>query len=145
MDKAGLRALTVEKMAKGLQSREGNEMAGMEGRTQLLVRLAEALDTSSEYFGQSGRPGNLLGTVIFIDILLDVRQLTNASRRLPVGSPINTGIVDAYCSITDPLERAHVRLSTHLATLSHSHQWHLPWRRLALLCHATAERIVWRP
>lgn len=62
VDKAGLRALTVEKMAKGLQSREGSEMAGLEGRTQLLVRLAEALDASSEFFGQGGRPGNLLGT-----------------------------------------------------------------------------------
>lgn len=48
-------------MAKGLQSREGNEMAGLEGRTQLLVRLADALDSGSEFFGQNGRPGNLLG------------------------------------------------------------------------------------
>lgn len=48
-------------MAKGLQSREGNEMAGLEGRTQLLIRLADALDNGSEFFGPNGRPGNLLG------------------------------------------------------------------------------------
>lgn len=48
-------------MTKGLQSKEGSEMAGLEGRTQLLVRLATALDESKEFFGDDGRPGNLLG------------------------------------------------------------------------------------
>lgn len=48
-------------MAKGLQSKEGNEMAGLEGRTQLLVKLADALDANKEFFGHDGRPGNMLG------------------------------------------------------------------------------------
>lgn len=48
-------------MAKGLQSRPGNEIAGLEGRTELLVRLAGALDEKKEFFGESGRPGNMLG------------------------------------------------------------------------------------
>lgn len=48
-------------MAKGLQSRAGNELTGLEGRTQLLVRLAEALDSNKEFFGHDGRPGNMLG------------------------------------------------------------------------------------
>lgn len=61
VDKEGLRSLTVDKMAKGLQSREGNEMAGLEGRTQLLVRLADAMEASNDFFGQDGRPGNMLG------------------------------------------------------------------------------------
>lgn len=61
VDKEGLRKLTVEVMAKGLQSKEGNEMAGLEGRTQLLVRLADALDANKEFFGHDGRPGNMLG------------------------------------------------------------------------------------
>ena len=61
VDKQGLRALTVEKVAAGLQSQPGNEMAGLEGRTELLIRLANALDEKKEYFGEDGRPGNMVG------------------------------------------------------------------------------------
>ncbi|KAF6824457.1 Uracil catabolism protein 4 [Colletotrichum musicola] len=60
VDKEGLRGLTVEKMAAGLQSMQGNQMAGIEGRTQLLFRLANALAEKSEYFGENGRPGNMI-------------------------------------------------------------------------------------
>lgn len=60
MDTQGLRQLTVELMAKGLQSKEGNEMAGLEGRTNLLIRLGDALDGNKEIFG-IGRPGHMLG------------------------------------------------------------------------------------
>lgn len=35
-------------------------MAGLEGRTQLLIRLADALDANKEFFGD-GRPGHMLG------------------------------------------------------------------------------------
>lgn len=61
VDKDGLRNLTVEQMAKGLQSKPGNEMAGLQGRTELLIRLADALDSNKEFFGENGRPGNMLG------------------------------------------------------------------------------------
>jgi hypothetical protein len=61
VDKIGLRGLTTEKLAAGLQSTAGNEIAGIEGRTQLLVRLAEALEEKTEYFGSDGRPGNMIG------------------------------------------------------------------------------------
>lgn len=67
VDKEGLQTLTVEKMAKGLQSREGNEMAGLEGRTQLLIRLAGALELNKEFFGNDGRPGNMLGESMTIN------------------------------------------------------------------------------
>lgn len=36
-------------------------MAGMEGRANLLLRLSEALDEKREFFGENGRPGNMLG------------------------------------------------------------------------------------
>lgn len=36
-------------------------MAGVEGRAQLLIRLADALEQSKEFFGEEGRPGNMLG------------------------------------------------------------------------------------
>ncbi|KAH6692466.1 hypothetical protein F5X68DRAFT_267456 [Plectosphaerella plurivora] len=59
VDKDALRNLTTEQLAAGLQSKPGNEMAGIEGRTQLLVRLADALHEKTEFFGD-GRPGNMV-------------------------------------------------------------------------------------
>ncbi|EXV00144.1 DUF1688 domain protein [Metarhizium robertsii] len=61
VDKDGLKALTVEKLEAGLQSRPGAELAGLEGRTELLIRLAGALSDKAEYFGADGRPGNMIG------------------------------------------------------------------------------------
>jgi hypothetical protein len=61
VDKDGLKTLTVEKLAAGLQSKPGNEMAGLDGRTELLIRLADALREKSEFFGDDGRPGNMIG------------------------------------------------------------------------------------
>ncbi|KAI1103463.1 DUF1688-domain-containing protein [Jackrogersella minutella] len=60
VDKNGLRDLTVEQLAKGMQSRPGNEIAGLEGRAQLLIRLGNALSDKTELFGDDGRPGNLI-------------------------------------------------------------------------------------
>jgi len=60
VDTAGLKDLTVEKMATGLQVSERNPMAGLEGRSQLLIRLADALQNET-LFGADGRPGNMLG------------------------------------------------------------------------------------
>jgi hypothetical protein len=53
--------LTAEKLAAGLQSGPGNQMAGLEGRTELLVRLSGALAEKTEFFGTDGRPGNMVG------------------------------------------------------------------------------------
>ncbi|KAK3325959.1 hypothetical protein B0H66DRAFT_144246 [Apodospora peruviana] len=64
VDKVGLQNLTVEQLAHGLQSGPGNEMAGLEGRAQLLIRLGKALDEKKEYFGENGRPGNLLDHIL---------------------------------------------------------------------------------
>ena len=61
VDKIGLAQLTPEKVAQGLQSRPGNLMAGVPGRADLLVRLSKALDEKKEYFGEDGRPGNMIG------------------------------------------------------------------------------------
>ena len=61
VDKEGLRNLTAEKLAAGLQSRPGNQMAGLQGRTEVLMRLTIALEQKKDYFGDAGRPGNMLG------------------------------------------------------------------------------------
>ncbi|KAI1848553.1 hypothetical protein JX265_011593 [Neoarthrinium moseri] len=60
VDKNGLRSLTVAQLAKGVQSRPGSELAGLEGRAELLVKLGHALDQKKEYFGDNGRPGNMI-------------------------------------------------------------------------------------
>ena len=63
VDAQGLRSLTLEKMVAGLQVTEQNPIAGLEGRTGLLMRLADALE-DEVLFGADARPGNMLGTFI---------------------------------------------------------------------------------
>lgn len=36
-------------------------MTGIEGRANLLSRLADALSANPTYFGEDGRPGNIIG------------------------------------------------------------------------------------
>jgi hypothetical protein len=80
VDKEALRQLQVEQLAQGLQSKPGNQMSGLEGRTQLLVRLGDALEQKKEFFGEDGRPGNML------DYLLS-HPSTQASSALIVPIP----------------------------------------------------------
>ncbi|KAF4956324.1 hypothetical protein FGADI_3901 [Fusarium gaditjirri] len=81
VDKDGLKNLTVEKLAAGLQSKPGNEMAGIQGRTDLLIRLGEALAAKDDFWGFEGRPGCL------IDHLLG-HPSTQASSMLIVPLPV---------------------------------------------------------
>lgn len=60
VDGEGLKKLTVEAMGTGLQVSEQNPISGLEGRTGLLIRLAEALNNQA-LFGADARPGNMLG------------------------------------------------------------------------------------
>ncbi|KAK2623889.1 hypothetical protein QTJ16_006523 [Diplocarpon rosae] len=59
VDGEGLRKLAVNIMAKGLQVTGHNPIAGLEGRTGLLIRLADALNHQA-FFGADARPGNML-------------------------------------------------------------------------------------
>ncbi|KAK5694340.1 hypothetical protein LTR17_024896 [Elasticomyces elasticus] len=59
VDAGGLRRLTTEKMPKGLQVTADNPLDGLEGRTQLLIRLSDAL-LDQRIFGQESRSGNML-------------------------------------------------------------------------------------
>ncbi|KAL8697894.1 MAG: hypothetical protein Q9201_006863 [Fulgogasparrea decipioides] len=56
---SGLNRLSPGQLAIGLQVSDVNPIAGLEGRTGLLSRLAEALE-KPEYFGSTSRPGNIL-------------------------------------------------------------------------------------
>ncbi|KAK5656707.1 hypothetical protein OQA88_4254 [Cercophora sp. LCS_1] len=64
VDAEGLQRLTVEQLAAGLQSKPGSEMAGLEGRAQLLLRLGRTLAEKREFFGEDGRPGNMLDHIL---------------------------------------------------------------------------------
>lgn len=64
VDGAGLKKLTIQALAKGMQHSESNPLAGIEGRAGVLARLAEALN-NQEYFGVDARPGNMLGMKTF--------------------------------------------------------------------------------
>ncbi|KAG6006461.1 hypothetical protein E4U21_007005 [Claviceps maximensis] len=81
VDKGGLQNLTLEKVKNGLQSRPDNELTGLQGRTDLLIRLSSALAANTDYFGADGRPGNM------IDHLLS-HPSTQASSMLIVPLPV---------------------------------------------------------
>lgn len=63
VDGSGLRRLSVESLAKGLQVSEQNPLPGIEGRAKLLMRLSNALNDQT-LFGVDARPGNMLGELI---------------------------------------------------------------------------------
>lgn len=69
VDSLGLKRLSVQQLAKGLQVTEYNPIAGLEGRAGLLSRLGDALKNSA-LFGAEGRPGHMLG-ITSISISLD--------------------------------------------------------------------------
>lgn len=60
VDAAGLKKLDGKAMARGLQVTDENTLDGLEGRTNLLIRLGDALQ-NQEIFGADARPGNMLG------------------------------------------------------------------------------------
>jgi hypothetical protein len=59
---AKLADITVEKVAEAFQVTPSNPMVGLEGRTSLLINLSKALKASPQFFGEDGRPGNIVGT-----------------------------------------------------------------------------------
>lgn len=58
----GLSAITAETIAVQMQVNSvSNPMDGLEGRSQLLVKLSHSLRMHPEFFGHDGRPGNIVG------------------------------------------------------------------------------------
>lgn len=60
VDSAGLKKLSIQQLAKGLQVSESNPIMGLEGRAGLLSKLGDALGNTG-LFGLTGRPGHMLG------------------------------------------------------------------------------------
>lgn len=78
VDGAALKNMTIEKLARGMQHTEQNQLAGIEGRAGLLVRLSEALN-NQEFFGVDARPGNMLGKLETIFEQLWALRVANQS------------------------------------------------------------------
>ncbi|PSK36569.1 hypothetical protein C1H76_9581 [Elsinoe australis] len=64
VDAEGLKKLNVAAMSKALQVTEANPMNGLEGRTNLLLRLADALRGNPEMFTDDARPGCMLNYLL---------------------------------------------------------------------------------
>ncbi|GES64168.1 DUF1688-domain-containing protein [Aspergillus terreus] len=95
VDGAGLKKVTVEVLAKGMQHSETNQLAGIEGRAGLLMRLSEALN-NQEFFGVDARPGNLL------DYLLSHPSTLASSVPIVPITTLWTVLMDGLSSIWPP-------------------------------------------
>ena len=60
VDSDGLRKIDMKALGKDLQVSESNVINGLEGRAELMLKLAEILQ-NQEVFGTEARPGNVLG------------------------------------------------------------------------------------
>ncbi|KAK7025257.1 hypothetical protein R3P38DRAFT_2953568 [Favolaschia claudopus] len=60
VDATGLASIVPAAFATAFQVTESNPMVGLEGRTALLARLADALRASPQFFGPDARPGGLV-------------------------------------------------------------------------------------
>ncbi len=64
VDAAALRRLSPDQLASAFQVSEANPLVGLEGRTQLLRRLGEAMAAQPETFGQEARPAGLFDVLV---------------------------------------------------------------------------------
>lgn len=64
----GLEKLTTDIIAQGFQVSSSNPLVGLEGRSNLLKKLATVLTNQDTYFkrGDSIRPGHLVGNTIIL-------------------------------------------------------------------------------
>ncbi|KAA8495512.1 Uracil catabolism protein 4 [Porphyridium purpureum] len=67
VDSMGLRSLHLSDLSLGFQVNEGNPLVGIEGRYEMLQRLALALENSPQFFGSPTgvfRPGNIVDYIL---------------------------------------------------------------------------------
>jgi hypothetical protein len=119
VDSAGLKRLDVDAMARGLQVTEANPLDGLDGRTGLLMRLADALQQNQEVFGLEARPGNMLGMPFPLPAW---PQLTFC--RLPAVTSVNASLLRPHHPNSHSLECSHGQPGSHLALDPHSDRWH---------------------
>jgi hypothetical protein len=114
VDALGLRNITVETLAKGMQVTDSNPMSGLEGRAGLLMRLASALQ-NADLFGYNSRPGNMIG----INDAQIISKTMLTTYRLPDVSSDHPGLFRTSCTSAHPLVGADGWLVRHLAINPH--------------------------
>jgi hypothetical protein len=63
-DAEALKRVTTTSISKAFQVSADNPLVGVEGRTALLVRLAQALSERADLFGAEGRPGRMFDRLV---------------------------------------------------------------------------------
>lgn len=96
VDAVGLRRITVEMLAKGMQHSDTNPLAGLEGRAGLMARLSDALIYNREFFGRDARPGNML------DYLLSHPTTLASSVPIVAVTTLWSVLMDGFSSIWPP-------------------------------------------
>lgn len=141
VDSAALKKLTIGAVAKGLQVTEQNTIDGLEGRTNLLIRLGDALQ-NQDIFGADARPGNMLGEEV--EKGMWKRYLT-IDGRLPSLAPHHSGFICSRRLVTYFLGGLDGWSRTHLARFAYSNRRHSYWRCLAVLEHADGpQKSLWK-
>ncbi|KAF8552274.1 DUF1688-domain-containing protein [Imleria badia] len=92
VDAQGLARITTDKVAEAMQVTEANPMVGLDGRTELLVRLSAALASNPQFFGEDARPGNML------DFLETQSTLSGPTRHIPI-TALWTVLIDGLSPI----------------------------------------------
>ena len=132
VDSVGLKRLTVQQLAKGLQVTESNPIAGLEGRAGLLSRLGDALRNSA-LFGRDGRPGHMLGEYLH---QVEYRLLISLAR-LPSVTSNNPSRFCSCSNSPNPLDSPYKRSFLRLARHTNTNRRSKPWRCLAMFFYAT--------
>jgi hypothetical protein len=148
VDAAGLKRITVESLAMRLQVTKSNPMAGLEGRTGLLIRLSEAL-SNQEIFGHDGRPGNMIGestcglgnvprrgscscgVISSLPLRGVFSKVANHGRLSPV-SPDNYRIFGACSVFSDAMVCVDGWPLEHMAGHPDADKWRIVGRRMAM-------------
>ncbi|KGO65301.1 Protein of unknown function DUF1688 [Penicillium italicum] len=95
VDGAGLKKITTDVLAKGMQHTDQNPLAGIQGRAGLLTRLSDALN-NQDFFGVDARPGNML------DYLLGHPSTLASSVPIVPITTLWTVLMDGFSSIWPP-------------------------------------------
>jgi hypothetical protein len=132
VDGAGLKKITAEVLAKGMQHSDQNPLAGIEGRTGLLVRLSEALN-NQDFFGVDARPGNMLGEMKMRSALRVIGIGVLIVSRLRPWSPVNTRFFRSYCTDHNVVDCANGWILPHLATFTNTNRRCSHRRRVEML------------
>ncbi|KAK9457477.1 hypothetical protein V1511DRAFT_520381 [Dipodascopsis uninucleata] len=95
VDASALKHLRYDVVESALQSSPQNLLEGVAGRAELLRKLGDALDSNKKFFGNSGRPGNM------VDYLLKMSSTGTLSKEPTLVSVLSVWevVMDGFAPI----------------------------------------------